>query len=285
MKTQVMNNRWNGIETVTVWFDDDMSTYEIIDNENGDTVTSIYDGKFLDTDGQVDYDRLYDAIADAIETYLTAMTEDEDIEVLDEVIIPDEVAFEYFDESTCEAVFGTNNNGLACTQSYLVSCAGMYTIYDCDEANGTGWQNAVGSAHYYADKNAALAAFNDSKAQLEEALLKCVSYKHDFRFFDVTVGYEVEQCINHDCIDYHSLGVFKRFSDVKKFLEESEDIADIYVHTVLLAREKSEKLSADDIEEFSEELHLCECSCHRQEVDGTMYFVNTEDTIAIAIRL
>lgn len=275
MKTIVKNDRWNGIETVTVWFDDEMSTYEIIDNENGDTVTSIYDGKFLDTDGQVDYDRLYDAIADEIETYLTAMTEDEDIEVIDEVIIPDEVAFEYFDEDTCEAVFGTSNSGLGCTQSYLVKCAGMYTIYDCDEANGSHagytWQNAVGSVSYYTDKEAAIAAFNDSKAQLEEALQKCVSYKHGFDF-DVTIGYEVERCINHDCIDYTSLGVFKRFSEVKKFLED-EDMTDIYVHTVLLVKKRDINLSdIDDIEEYTEEL-----------VDGEMYFVNTENTIAIRL--
>lgn len=80
MKTMVKNDRWNGIETVTVWFDDDMSTYEIIDNENGDTITMIYDGEYLDEDGQVDYDRLYGAITLAIENYIKA-TECTEVEI------------------------------------------------------------------------------------------------------------------------------------------------------------------------------------------------------------
>lgn len=83
MKTIVKNDRWNGIETVTVWFDDDMSTYEIIDNENGDTIRMIYDGEFLDADEQVDYERLYTAIADEIGKYLRNTTEVE-IEEYDE---------------------------------------------------------------------------------------------------------------------------------------------------------------------------------------------------------
>ena len=71
MKTQVKNDKWNGIETVTVWFDDDMSTYEIIDNENGDTIDMIYDGEFLDSEGQVDYERLYTLIAENIVKYFS----------------------------------------------------------------------------------------------------------------------------------------------------------------------------------------------------------------------
>ena len=71
MKTQVKNDRWNGIETVTVWFDDDMSTYEIIDNENGDTIEMIYDGEFLDSKEQVDYERLYTEIAEIIVKYFS----------------------------------------------------------------------------------------------------------------------------------------------------------------------------------------------------------------------
>lgn len=71
MKTIVKNDRWNGIETVTVWFDDDMSTYEIIDNENGDTIEMIYDGEFLDSEGQVDYERLYTEIAENIVKYFS----------------------------------------------------------------------------------------------------------------------------------------------------------------------------------------------------------------------
>lgn len=74
MKTIVKNDRWNGIETVTVWFDDDMSTYEIID-ENGDTIKMIYDGEFLDADEQVDYDKLYETIALAIECHIKETTE------------------------------------------------------------------------------------------------------------------------------------------------------------------------------------------------------------------
>ena len=80
MKTIVKNDRWNGIETVTVWFDDDMSTYEIIDNENGDTIRMIYDGEFLDADEQVDYDKLYETIALAIENYIKA-TECTEVEI------------------------------------------------------------------------------------------------------------------------------------------------------------------------------------------------------------
>lgn len=87
MKTMVKNDRWNGIETVTVWFDDDMSTYEIIDSENNDTITSIYDGVYLDTDGQVDYDRLYDAIELEIVFHIKAKIE-----------TPDEVEIEEYDE-------------------------------------------------------------------------------------------------------------------------------------------------------------------------------------------
>lgn len=83
MKTQVMNNRWNGIETVTVWFDDEMSVYEIIDNENGDTINMIYDGEFLDADEQVDYERLYTEIAENIGKYFSNTTEVE-IEEYDE---------------------------------------------------------------------------------------------------------------------------------------------------------------------------------------------------------
>ena len=71
MNTIVKNDRWNGIETVTVWFDDDMSTYEIIDNENGDTIEMIYDGEFLDSEGQVDYERLYTEIAEIIVKYFS----------------------------------------------------------------------------------------------------------------------------------------------------------------------------------------------------------------------
>lgn len=71
MKTIVKNDRWNGIETVTVWFDDDMSTYEIIDNENGDTIDMIYDGEFLDSEEQVDYERLYTEIAEIIVKYFS----------------------------------------------------------------------------------------------------------------------------------------------------------------------------------------------------------------------
>lgn len=71
MKTIVKNDRWNGIETVTVLFDDDMSTYEIIDNENGDTIEMIYDGEFLDSEEQVDYERLYTEIAEIIVKYFS----------------------------------------------------------------------------------------------------------------------------------------------------------------------------------------------------------------------
>lgn len=71
MKTMVKNDRWNGIETVTVWFDDDMSTYEIIDNENGDTIEMIYDGEFLDSEKQVDYERLYTEIVEIIVKYFS----------------------------------------------------------------------------------------------------------------------------------------------------------------------------------------------------------------------
>ena len=71
MKTQVKNDKWNGIETVTVLFDDDMSTYEIIDNENGDTIETIYDGEFLDSEEQVDYERLYTEIAEIIVKYFS----------------------------------------------------------------------------------------------------------------------------------------------------------------------------------------------------------------------
>ena len=70
MKTIVKNDKWNS--KVTVWFDDDMSTYEIIDNENDDTVMIIYDWDFLDSDYQVDYDKLYEAIALAIDNYIKA---------------------------------------------------------------------------------------------------------------------------------------------------------------------------------------------------------------------
>lgn len=80
MKTMVKNDRWNGIETVTVWFDDDMSTYEIIDNENGDTIKMIYDGEFFDADEQVDYNKLYETIALAIENYIKA-TERTEVEI------------------------------------------------------------------------------------------------------------------------------------------------------------------------------------------------------------
>lgn len=71
MKTIVKNDRWNGIETVTVLFDDDTSTYEIIDNENGDTIEMIYDGEFLDSEEQVDYERLYTEIAENIVKYFS----------------------------------------------------------------------------------------------------------------------------------------------------------------------------------------------------------------------
>ena len=87
MKTQVKNDRWNGIETVTVWFDDDMSTYEIIDNENGDTIEMIYDGEFTNADEQVDYDKLYKTIALAIANYIKATIE-----------TTDEVEIEEYDE-------------------------------------------------------------------------------------------------------------------------------------------------------------------------------------------